>query len=116
MTAPRVPGADVEVILPVLPLHDFVLLPAGFTRVVIKGCSPLVDHLLSRKGEEALVAAIPCLSESPPSGDEDAGGFNLDALHDVGTVARVVQLVRRPEVRYSLVRVREVGGFRGAGD
>ena len=111
-------GAD----LPLLPLFDHVLLPGGFLRVTVpagwRKSSALVELLLQQQAGEVLVAAVPYLTGSAGRGgsafgssggtggggpsEEDGAGddqLDLDRLHHTGTAARVLQLVRRTQVR-----------------
>jgi hypothetical protein len=107
--------------LPLLPLFAAVLLPGGIVRVTIpagwRKSSALVQLLLQQQGGEVLVAAVPYLSSSdkrqlaaPTSNggsgghDEEAEGddhLDLERLHHTGTAARVLQMVRRTQVRLS---------------
>lgn len=109
------PGATTA--LPLLPLFDAVLLPGGFARVAIPASwqkSRALVELLQNEAGEVLVAAVPYLTGSSGSGgvvaarrgsssDDEAGGpdvdLDLDRLHHTGTAARVLQLVRRTQVR-----------------
>lgn len=80
-------------------------------RQALTPCSarvPQVQHLLQQQGGEVYVAAVPYFP-SRSLGDEDAAeqhqleeNLDLDRLHSVGTAARVLQLLRRTEVRRRL--------------
>ena len=104
-------AADLPGELPLLPLFDHVLLPGGFVRVHIpaswRKSTALVQHLLQQQGGEVLVAAVPYMTgsdEGSPGagqGEEAPLDETLDwsRLHAIGTAARVVQLLRRTQVR-----------------
>lgn len=109
--------------LPLLPLFNAVLLPGGVVRVTIpagwRKSTALVELLLQQQGGEVLVAAVPYLTAGSAGGggaagagavpaggaaggDEEGAGddhLDLDRLHHTGTAARVLQLVRRTQVR-----------------
>ena len=115
-----VPRAGGAATLPLLPLFDAVLLPGGVARVTIPAgwhkSGSLVELLLQQeKGEAPVVAAVPYLTgkgggaaAAPASsggggGEEEGAGeeqLDLDRLHHTGTAARVLQLVRRTQVRH----------------
>lgn len=94
--------------LPLLPLFDHVLLPGGFVRVVVptswRKSAALVQHLLAQQGE-VMVAAVPYTGpggRALPGEEEEAPEeehLDLDRLHGCGTAARVLQLLRRTQVR-----------------
>lgn len=109
--------------LPLLPLHNAVLLPGGFARVAIPASwsrSRALIELLQQQAGEVLVAAVPYLQRGgserggraaggggSSSGSEDEAGsegaeLDLDRLHHTGTAARVIQLTRRTQVRWAL--------------
>jgi len=101
--------------LPLLPLLDgSVLLPGGFHRVTAssESSAALVAHLLKRGASSetlADVAAVPVLSAPPEAGatllslDDHATTLDLDRLHNIGTAARVVEILRSPSDNFQLV-------------
>ncbi|KAH7619113.1 hypothetical protein Ndes2526B_g06066 [Nannochloris sp. 'desiccata'] len=101
--------------LPLLPLLDgSILLPGGFHKVTAssESSAALVAHLLKRgTSSESLadVAAVPVLSAPTEASttrlslDDDAAIFDLDRLHNIGTAARVVEILRSPSDNFQLV-------------
>lgn len=101
--------------LPLLPLLDgSVLLPGGFHRIAAssESSAALVAHLLKRgTSSESLadVAAVPVLSVPTEAGstllssDDHAATLDLDHLHNIGTAARVVEILRSPSDNFQLV-------------
>lgn len=107
---------DLPAELPLLPIPNQVLLPSAFARVRVPGklqrSVALVEHLASTSGQTVLVATVPLLPKRNGNGKDRASGshavqpggsaageaINVDDLFDMGTVAKVVQMARTPEL------------------
>ncbi|KAK9859858.1 hypothetical protein WJX84_011694 [Apatococcus fuscideae] len=91
--------------LPLLAVHEQILLPTALVRIALpasfRKSAALLDHLLTLQGKDHLVAVIPLLADPAAGGSTvrrarsvDYDALDIEALNSIGTAARIIQLTR----------------------
>ncbi|KAK9840022.1 hypothetical protein WJX74_002213 [Apatococcus lobatus] len=94
-----------QVLLPLVAVHEQVLLPTAIVRIALpasfRRSSALVDHLLTLQGKDHLVAVVPLLADTGHGSSAarrvksvDYDSLDVEALNSIATAARIIQLTR----------------------